>query len=114
MNNQSFNLKIMRTEKEINEGMKIFYISTNRIIMVQDNYDHSLQRILSSIKYIRKLVSIPSLDKISIEVLDRPRFKSCMSIEFTSTTRISEKTRRHKQFTLLEEDSGLWDWLNKC
>jgi hypothetical protein len=105
---------MQRTEKEINEGMRIFYTPTNRIIMVQDNYDHSLQRILSSMKYIRKLVSIPSLDKINIEVLDRPRFKSCMSIEFTSTNDIPKECKQSDQFILLEEDSNLWNWLNKC
>lgn len=107
-------MNLMRTEKEVNEGITIYY-TDDKVIMVQDNYDHSLARIKSSLKYIKQWIKLPSLKDIDIEVLDKPKYARTVSIEFKTKENLdSIKESIPNKCFRLTEDSALWDWLNKC
>lgn len=102
----------MRTEKQVNEGLKIFYTKENRIYAVQDNYSHSLARIESTLNYLKSFgIKLPKKDNITIEVLAGPRFARTMSVEFTAKNDVSPLVNNCSQFILLEENSSLYEWL---
>jgi len=102
----------MRTELEINTGLTIFYTKENRIYAVQDNYSHSLARIESTLNYLKSFgIKLPKKDDITIQVLAGPRYKRTMSVEFTAKNNVLPLVSNCTQFTLLEENSSLYEWL---
>jgi hypothetical protein len=95
----------MRTDKEIMEGLSIFYTDKNKVFLVQDNYCKSFSLIRKTIEYAQnELGLVFNGDDAEVQVLRGERFKHVMSIEFTSQNTPSKGT-------LLTKDSGLWEWL---
>ena len=79
----------MRTEKQVNEGLTIYFTKKNRIYAVQDNYSHSLKRIESTLNYLKSFgIKLPKKDDINIEILAGPRYARTMSIEFYAKNNI--------------------------
>ena len=102
----------MRTEKQVNEGLTIYFTKENRIYAVQDNYSHSLKRIESTLSYLKSFgIKLPKKDDINIEILAGPRYKRTMSVEFTAKNDVLPLLTNKSNSCILDPESGLWEWL---
>ena len=111
---------VQRKQKEIKNTSKyrilkqnhimeidLYYTEEGNIIIVSNNYDHSLKHIDLVLELAPTFgLTLPDRKDIEIRTLAGPRYKGMTSVEFKSVTKPNEGVG-----TLLTRKSGLWEWL---
>lgn len=90
------------------KDLNVYYTKNGdgcNVYLVQNHYDKSIKVIKDTLKYAKSIgLTVPHEASIQIQVLAGPKYKGVMSVEFNSKTKPTKGT-------LLERNSGLWDWL---